>query len=185
MLIWQALGASAHASTWTLTPGKVAGSLRLKSYPHGLPLAASDYGDAAMGHYVEMWVSKSRNKAGMPLDTLVTESLSNGPTGRPGVTLFFVRVTSRRFHDSHGISTGQTLAMIRRVYRHLEPADGKSSILTDDARGIGFEFDSAHPSPTSKCIAISIYEKGGQTQFDAADVHQMVLDWREEANTHN
>jgi len=172
--------AKGNAGNWRLVPGNRAGSLHLGSYPKGLPLAEADYGDAAMGHYIEMWVSKLRNRAGMPLDTLVTESLSNGPSGRPGVTLFYVRVTSPRFHDRHGLSTRSTFASIRRLYRRLQPTENKPAILSDDARGIAFEFATAHPAPTSRCIAISIYEKRGLTQFDASDVHQMVLDWLSE-----
>lgn len=179
-----ALCASAYAAgstLWLLVPGKQAGSLRLQSYPKGLPLGKPDYEDAGMSHYVDLWASTERDKAGMPLNTVVAASTSNGPiSGGPGVTLTNVRITSPKFHDAHGLSTGSTLAVIRRFYAHLAAVDGKPAVLADDPRGIAFEFGSARPKPSSRCVAIDIYEPGGYVKFDAVDVREMVEEWKKE-----
>jgi len=145
-----------------------------------VPLAKPDYEDGAMGQYVGMCVSKERDKAGLPVNTLVVKFFSNGfvDNGGPGESLFYIRVTSPEFHDAHGLSTGSTLASIKRVYRNLKPVDGKTGVLADDDLGIGFDFGLAHPTAASRCIAIDVYNKGGSVLYDADDVHGLVADWK-------
>ena len=174
------LSTAAFASPSSIVPGKQAGSLRIKSYPKGVPGVKPDYEDGAMGQYVSMWVSKERNKAGWPVNTLIVKFSSNGfvDNGGPGESLFYIRVTSPEFHDSHGLSTGSTLASIERVYRHLKPVDGKTGVLADDNLGIGFDFGVAHPSAASRCIAINVYDKGDSVLYDADDVHSLVAEWK-------
>jgi hypothetical protein len=174
------LSTVAFASPYSIVPGKQAGSLRIQSYPQGLPLTNPDYSDGAMGQYTDMWVSKERDKAGWPTNTVVVRFTSNGflANAGPGETVTYVRITSPGFRDAHGLSTGSTLASIQRVYRHLKPEDGKPGVLADDALGIGFDFGVAHPSASSRCIAISIFEKGYPVLYDADDVHSLVDGWK-------
>lgn len=174
------LSMPAFASSPSLVPGKQAGSLKIKSYPKGLPMTNPDYSDGAMGQYVSMWVSNERDKAGLPLNTLVPRFVSNGfsADAKPGDTVVYVRVTSSVFHDAHGLSTGSTLASIERIYPHLKPVDDKPTVLADDALGIAFEFGEERPTSASKCIAISIYDKGGQVAYNAVDVRGMLKDWK-------
>ena len=174
------LSTTALASPSSIVPGKQVGSLRIKLYPKGVPGVKPDYEDGAMGQYVGMWVSKERNKAALPVNTLIVKFSSNEfvDNGGPGESLFYIRVTSSEFHDSHGLSTGSTLASIERVYRHLKPVDGKTGVLADDNLGIGFDFGISHPAAASRCIAISVYDKGDTVLFDAGDVHGLVADWK-------
>jgi hypothetical protein len=174
------LSAAAFASPYSIVPGKQAGTLRIQSYPKGLPLTNPDYSDGAMGQYTDMWVSKERDKAGWPRNTVVARFTSNGfqANAGPGESVTYVRITSPDFHDAHGLSTGSTLASIQRVYRHLKAEDGKPGVLADDALGIGFDFGVPHPTGSSRCVAISIFESGYGVLFDADDVHGLADGWK-------
>jgi hypothetical protein len=153
-----------------IVPGKQLGTLRLQSYPKGLPLGNPDYSDAGMNHETMVW------KSGKSKNTLLVETTNNAVIdNETGYTLHYIRVTSPVYRDSHGLRTGDTLASIRRFYSHLQPWDNKPSVLADNALGIAFEFESAHPAAGSKCIAIAVYEPGGGVwaEYDASDVRDL------------
>jgi len=156
-----------------IVPGKQLGRLHLQSYPKGPPLGNPDYSDAGMNHETMLW------KSGKGANTLLVETTSNAPIDNgTGYTLHYIRVTSPVYHDSHGLRTGSTWASIRRVYRHLKAWDNKPTVFADNALGIAFEFKSAHPVASSKCIAIAVYEPGGGVwgELNASDVLDMEKD---------
>ena len=166
--------ALASGSAVLIVPGKQLGELRLQSYPKGLPIGGKPYySDAGMNH--ETLLYKSGNAQA---NTLLVETTSNAPLDKPGYALHYIRVTSPVFHDRHGLRTGSMLASIRRVYGHLKPWDNKPTVFAADTRGIAFEFNTAHPAATSKCIAIAVYEPGGGVwaEYNAADIRDMKQD---------
>jgi len=152
-----------------IVPGKQLGKLHLQSYAK-LPMGDPDYSDAGMNHEIMVWKSKDGN-------TLVLESTSNTvvDNGGSGYSVHYIRVTSPAFHDRHGLRTGSTFADVQREYPHLQAWDNKPAVLADNALGIAFEFDSDHPTGTSKCIAISVYEAGGGVwqEVNASDIKDL------------
>jgi hypothetical protein len=155
----------ASSSPVLIVPGKQVGKLRLQSYPKGLPLGNPDYSDAAMNHETMLWKYDGK--------TLLVESTNNAviDNGGPGYTVHYIRTTSPRYRDRHGLRTGSTFGEIKRSYPHLKSWDNKPVVLADNHLGIAFEFNSAHPAARSKCVAVAVYEPGGVwAQLDALDV---------------
>jgi hypothetical protein len=169
----------ARPSSWILIPGDRAGVLRLQSYPTELPLGKADFSDAGMSHYVDMWVSKERDARGLPVNTVVARSVSNGPiNGGPGERVECVRVTSPRFRTPDGVGPGSTYATVVRRYPHLSQERGYPTVLSNLRRGIAFEFGSAHPQSADRCVAVSIFAKGAVPSFDAKQVSEMIREWK-------
>lgn len=175
-VVWPHAGIPAMASSSrTIVPGQRIGLLALKSYPGQLPLGTPQAGDAGMSQHEYLWVSKRRVGNRMVTEKTFAKAVSNGvfDGGGPGVTIETIRVTSPYFRTADGIGPGASLASIRRHYRHLETDSSVATVLEDSARGIAFEFASAHPSAASRCIAVSVFKPGTPLVWVASQVDQL------------
>lgn len=161
----------AASNALLIVPGKQLGKLRLQSYPK-LPMGDPDYSDAGMNHEVMVWKSgKAKDSNTLVLETTSNEVLADAG---PGYTVHYIRVTSPIYHDRHGLGTGSTWASIHRAYPHLESWDNKPTVLADNDLGIAFEFKTAHPVASSRCVAVAVYEPGGVwEECDASDIRDL------------
>ena len=166
--------AFAHPGSNLIIPGQSIGQTYLGRngalYLNKLPKPNAV--DAGMSQTRQVWVSK---KGGQRTDTLFIHTVSNGALNvQPlqGVTIDNIRVTSPWFHTPSGLSTGSTLAQIRRHFPNVRPVDRDRTLYDDAKLGIAFEF--AHATVGSPCIAIMVHPSGDVHVADREEVNRVL-----------
>ena len=135
-------------------------------------LPQPDLVDNYTSHSVRVWIS---NKAGRT-DTLFVKTVSNSALGvRPldGVSVELIRVTSPWYHTASGLSTGSTLARIRREFPDARSVDNDQRLYGDSKRGIAFEF-ARNPTADSPCSAVMVHPPGKQQVASADEVENLL-----------
>lgn len=129
--------------------------------------------DVGMSQTRQVWVSK---KGGQRTDTLFIHTVSNGALNvQPlqGVTIDNIRVTSPWFHTPGGLSTGSTLAQIRRHFPNARPVDRDRTLYDDAKLGIAFEFAQS-ATVGAPCIAIMVHPSGDVHVADMEEVNRVL-----------
>lgn len=166
---------AASAHDFLIVPGHSIGQIALG--PNGAAqlrrLPPPDASDDGMSQQRLVWVSRTSGRT----NTLYLHTTANGALDvRPlsGETVDTIRITSRQFHTQSGISTGSTLAQIRRRFPVTHSASAKNQTLYDDPRwGISFEF-AVPVTPASRCIGITVYTPAASAPgVTAADIARL------------
>lgn len=147
-------------SRMTIIPGKSIGNIFLEQNAETLDsiLGKPDLSDAAMGKAWLTWFSKvSDTVTGNELNIYTT--YKNNELNEKVVRQ--VRITSDEFKTSEGLSTGQSLDDIRKVFPNLEPS-GKYDIETPNPVSLYDAVDDGIAFEVEKniCVGIIIHEKG-------------------------
>jgi hypothetical protein len=158
--------ASASRPDFVIVPGHRLGSIRLGEEDAALAwLGAPDpnRGDAAMGHFWEVWPSKTTG------NVVAIYSVRDGGGGDETHVVQIV-VTSPEFHTRSGVHAGMSLTEIRRHYPGLaqtsNPDDsgktGSYAAYDDVQAGIGFQIY----LPTGRCTGIVVHDAGSPLMLE-------------------
>jgi hypothetical protein len=145
----------------------VKGDFDLKRFPK------PDAEDYYTSHSIKVWILKKSERT---TDTLFVKTVSNSALGvepSNGVSVQVIRVTSPRYHTLNGLSTGSTLARVRREFPNVVAVHDNRNIYDDNKQGIAFEFADSS-SADSPCIAVMVHPRGEQYIASAEEVQNLL-----------
>src|SRR5579871_3182948 len=149
---------------YLIVPGQSIGKFALG--PHGTQVlkrvGKPTLIDAGMNQTRQVWLTMGRIPATVFIHTVNNSVIGAKPTA--GITIDTIRITSSKFHIRNGISTGATLAEVRRRFPNVRlERDQKSAVIySDSTRGIAFDFQlPGKNEPLGRCQGIQVFSPNG------------------------